>query len=193
MTNTTLDLGWQSSQSFLTDFLEEDRINDKLLTTFGDNFAVDTGLSLLQSLATGELTIPIAVVPSAAINNARGAYAASNNTIYLSTELLASGDVGAVTRVLLEETGHYLDSQINSNDAPGDEGAIFASFVLGEELSDERLQLLQAEDDTAIVELNGKSTLIEQMSTIYVNDDATGGGVTMVHPGQMHTQTYNQL
>ena len=75
----------------------------------------------------------IEIRPAAEINNARGAFAAATNTIYLSQELVNenTGNVGAIASVLLEEYGHYLDAQINAIDSPGDEGELFADLVLG--------------------------------------------------------------
>ena len=190
MTQTTLGQGLQSAKNLISNFLNSDHISDLLLTAFGDlgsaealgeqqrkwrirdRFSVATGLSVLQSAIAQELTVE--VVDRAKINGANGAYSGSNNTIYLATELVANGDIDAITRTLLEEIGHYLDRQINSSDAPGDEGAIFAALVLGDELSNEQLETLQAEDDTAVVELDGESRLIEQDEIIFVDANALG-------------------
>lgn len=106
----------------------------------------------------------IEIRPAAEINNARGAFAAATNTIYLSQELVNenTGNVGAIASVLLEEYGHYLDTQINAIDSPGDEGAIFADLVQGKELSQGELAGLKGEDDSAIVVLDGERVSIEQ-------------------------------
>jgi hypothetical protein len=175
-TQNTLDISIQSTQSLIADFVNSDSLREDLRITFGDNFNTDAAISLLESLANGDVTVPISIISSAEINNANGAYSASNDTIYLSTELVDSGDVDAVTRTLVEETGHYLDSQVqsNSNDASGDEGAIFASLVLGEELDRKKLELLKAENDTATIELDGESRTIEQEGIIYINANSSG-------------------
>ena len=172
MSKIALNESLQSAKTLITNFINSDNASDNLLTAFGNDFTVNIGLSILQTLTTEELTVE--VVERAKINHANGAYSESNNTIYLATELVASGDGDAITRTLLEEIGHYVDERVNSSDAPGDEGAIFASLVLGKELSSQQLELLQAEDDTAIVELDGESRLIEQDETIFVN--VNGGG-----------------
>jgi hypothetical protein len=67
--------------------------------------------------------------------------------------------------VLLEEYGHYVDSRINTKDAAGDEGNIFARLVEGKSISQQELAVLQAEDDTATVMLNGQTVEIEQNSS----------------------------
>jgi predicted outer membrane repeat protein len=173
-TQNTLERSIQDYQSLIANFINSNNVKEDLRTSFGDNFETEASISILKSLANEELAISIDIVSSSKINNANGAYSSSNNTIYLSTELIDSGDIDAVTRTLLEETGHYLDSQVSSNDAAGDEGAIFASLILGEELDRDRLQLLKAEDDSTIIQLDGASRTIEQQGIIYVNAQAVG-------------------
>lgn len=112
----------------------------------------------------------IEIVSSAAIDGAQGAYAAKTNQIYLSQEFLIENqhNPDAVESVLLEELGHSFSTQINSEDAPGDEGAIFSRLVRqeaspsGERIPPETLAALKAEDDTATVNLNGETIQIEQ-------------------------------
>ncbi|MEY2831032.1 MAG: hypothetical protein RLZZ574_290, partial [Cyanobacteriota bacterium] len=106
----------------------------------------------------------IEIVSSAAINGAQGAYAAKTNQIYLSQEFLIENqhDPDAVESVLLEELGHSFSAQINFQDVPGDEGAIFSRLVRQEAIAPETLAALKAEDDTATVNLNGESIQIEQ-------------------------------
>ncbi|SKB14156.1 hypothetical protein PL11201_610002 [Planktothrix sp. PCC 11201] len=106
----------------------------------------------------------IEIRPAAEINNARGAFAAATNTIYLSQELVNenTGNVGAIASVLLEEYGHYLDAQLNAIDSPGDEGELFADLVLGKGLSQSEILALWGEDDSAIVVWGGEGVSIEQ-------------------------------
>ncbi len=114
------------------------------------------------------------VIASEQINGARGAYAASLNTLYLSQELLTSGDQALITSVFLEEYGHYLDSQFNgSDDTPGDEGEYFAKLVLGEPISAAELNRLQSEDDQAFVWLAGQLTVIEQNTINKITNNST--------------------
>ena len=95
--------------------------------------------------------------------NFNGAFAKENNTIYLSQEFVAANqdNVGAVTGVLVEEVGHSLDSQINVQDAAGDEGDIFSRLLRGQSISAGELVSLKAEDDTATININGKDTAVE--------------------------------
>ena len=174
MLDKNINNSLQTSQALIADFVASSDFNNSLLTAYGDSFDLSLATDLLQSIATGETALPITMVDSSVINGARGAYAGDTDTIYLSSELVSSGDTAVITRTLLEEIGHFVDAKINSSDAAGDEGAIFASLVLDEELSTRQLELLQTEDDTAIVEIEGENIAIEQMATIFVDADATG-------------------
>lgn len=102
------------------------------------------------------------------INKANGAFAAANDTIYLSSDFLAknAGNTEAVTSVLLEEIGHSIDSKINVLDAAGDEGDIFARVVQGKAISADELSGLKAEDDHATIALDGKTIQIEMDNTL---------------------------
>ena len=146
----------------------------KIAKNYLSNFAssadfktqMQIALGNLKNWATTDLTnFPkIEVRPGAEINQAKGAFAAATNTIYLSQELVDQnrGNVDDIASVLLEEYGHYLDSQVNPIDSPGDEGAIFADLVQGKELSQGELAALKGEDDSAIVVLDGEEVRIEQ-------------------------------
>ncbi|MFM6521473.1 MAG: calcium-binding protein, partial [Microcystis panniformis] len=63
--------------------------------------------------------------------------------------------------LLLEEYGHYVDGVLNSTDALGDEGAIFASLVMGESLSEEALAYMKAEDDRGVINVDGQAIAVE--------------------------------
>jgi len=103
----------------------------------------------------------VKVVSSAEIGGANGAFAAATDTIYVSRELLAGGNLGAITDVLREEIGHSVDARLNVTDSPGDEGAIFGAVVQGKVLSEGELQGLKSKDDTASILLGGEDTTIE--------------------------------
>jgi hypothetical protein len=72
---------------------------------------------------------PIALLPSADISGAMGAYAISTGTIYLNADWLAGATKDQLFAVLTEELGHHLDGLLNTVDTPGDEGGYF-SFQL---------------------------------------------------------------
>ncbi|MFB8798735.1 MAG: alpha/beta fold hydrolase [Microcoleus sp.] len=110
------------------------------------------------------------VVSSAEIGGANGAFAEATDTIYLSRELLAGGNLGAIADVLREEVGHSVDARLNVTDSPGDEGAIFARVVQGKELSEGDLQGLKDKNDSATVLFNGQTISIEKADDYYAQN-----------------------
>lgn len=182
--NNALGQSQANAAVLLNDFLAQTDSSEILTQVFGDGFNVDRGASLLE-LVTTDLTgetnqnsgIAFEIRPTSEINNASGAYSASNNTIYLSEEFLIENadNPDAIANLIIEEIGHYLDATANLSDAPGDEGAIFAAAVTGESLTDTELSALKSEDDTATVTIDGESIAIEQQEgVIFVDADAAG-------------------
>ncbi|MDB5865938.1 MAG: polysaccharide deacetylase, partial [Betaproteobacteria bacterium] len=97
------------------------------------------------------------------LHGARGAYDRENDTIYVSRQFLViSRDVpAAVTAVLIEEIGHAIDAHVQAVDAPGDEGAIFAQFVLGDVPDATALAALHAENDHTTIVVDGVAAAVE--------------------------------
>ena len=93
---------------------------------FGDNWNRQLGLQLIQAWSQGDRLPEIEIVESSQINGGNGAFDRTNQKIYISQQLLAAQQPDLLTAVLLEELGHYFDSQVNQQDSTGDEGAIFA-------------------------------------------------------------------
>jgi len=61
---------------------------------------------------------------------AAGAYAKSTGKIYLNECWLKNAKKREVLCILTAEFCHHLDTQLNANDTPGDEGKTFASSLL---------------------------------------------------------------
>jgi hypothetical protein len=148
---------------------------------------------LKRAWLTGNFsTLPnLEIIPSSQINNARGAFAAATNTLYLSEELIKTADLNAITAVFLEEYGHYLDSILNYQDTAGDEGEYFAAVVTGEDLSPWDIVRLQTENDQVVVNLAGQAVVIEQnlpvislgITPINANENNTSGVFTLGRSG----------
>jgi len=86
-----------------------------------------------------------------------GAYARENATIYLSSECPSE----LLSSVLLEEIGHHIDALFNARETAGDEGTLFSAAVRGEILSEEQIIAILNEDDSAIIQLNGRKIAVE--------------------------------
>lgn len=171
LSNDIVEQALQSAQGYLKGFATDPDFNAKMNLAFGNNWNAEVASKLVQDFANGNFSeLPaIEILPSAALNNqANGAFASATNTIYLSQEFIAqnAGNPEAITSVLLEETGHYIDSKINVSDAAGDEGDIFSRLAQGKTIGVDELLGLKAEDDSAVLKLNGQIFWIEQSTTI---------------------------
>ena len=125
--------------------------------------------ALLEQWCEGEFSAlpPLVLLPAAAMNDAAGAYAISRRTIYINADWLLLASPTQVLAVLTEELGHHLDGLLNASDTPGDEGELFAAWLLGDRgISAERHDILLAEDDQGSVVVNGEAVAVERASVV---------------------------
>ncbi|MEB3884137.1 Calx-beta domain-containing protein [Lyngbya sp. CCY1209] len=159
-------------QELLQDFADTPEFEVEMRLAFGNRYDAQKADVLMSALSGGDVEVlqGIEIVDCDFIKGANGAFAGETETIYLAREFVSenSGNVGAIASVIVEEFGHYLDWEINSSDTPGDEGEIFASFVLGEELSLPEFWGMKVEDDGEIVFLYNDKILIEKSSILNV-------------------------
>jgi Ca2+-binding RTX toxin-like protein len=152
----------------LSTFADLDNFWNLFDTAFGTQYNRSGAEILRLQWLSGDFSqLPqIEILDSSILGNANGAYASSNNQIYLSANFLATSTAEAISAVLLEEIGHFIDAHINISDSAGDEGAIFAALVQGNSLDTQTLQALKAEDDHATITVNGQNIQVEQNSVI---------------------------
>ena len=150
----------------LTQFAKVPNFVEKMNLAFGESWDTQAANVLTQDWLNGDFSLipPVKFVSSAEIGGANGAFASATDTIYLSRELLTGNGANpaAVADVLLEEIGHSVDARLNITDTPGDEGAIFAGIVQGNELSHEELVSLKSQEDSLLINLHGQDISIEQ-------------------------------
>jgi autotransporter-associated beta strand protein len=125
--------------------------------------------ALLAALGGDGLQIAVDLRSDDELAGAFAAYAASGHTgserVYVNADKLNNGllDVNLATSALLEEFGHALDWRLNGGaDSPGDEGQLFAAEVSGVVLTAEQRAVIDAEDDTATLMIEGVEVLVEQ-------------------------------
>ena len=148
-------------KDLLQQFANEPDFPDRMQLAFGEN---TDGSQLRSSWQAGEFVFPqIEVVAASDINGANGAFASQTNKIYLAQQFLLANQskIDVVAAVLLEEYGHFIDSEINPVDSPGDEGAIFTEVVQGNLLGDAELQALKIENDLTTVEIDNQILELE--------------------------------
>jgi subtilisin family serine protease len=171
--NLLLETSLQIAREELNQLLSDKSLSECIYQAFGDRIkvSIEEVVALIERYANADLP-DIKIVPEASINFALGAFAGTNNTIYLSEEFLTANldNPAAVSRVLLEEIGHAIDWQINNTDTQGDEGEIFASIAkrgagaiaTGAAISPTELARIRAEDDSATAYIDNSETAIEQ-------------------------------
>ncbi|BAZ50329.1 YD repeat protein [Nostoc sp. NIES-4103] len=159
----------QVRQSF-DDFLQKPNYIDSLQIAFGSGWQLQTATALIKDLAQGQNLPSIEVVTDQELKT-QGAFSQQTNTIYLAQEFVEQNPTNAIATVLTEELGHYIDSQLNPIDTPGDEGELFAAIVDGVELTPGQLQAINVEDDHNIVTINGQTLRVEQSVNEIVGTD----------------------
>lgn len=173
----------QTAENLLAGFATAPDFGTKIKMAFGNSFNVASADALAKAWVAGDFSSfpKIEIRNSAEINGAKGAFAAANNTIYLSREFLTENvaNTKAVASVILEEIGHAIDTQLNHADNPGDEGEIFSALVRGKKLEAEQLERMKAEDDTATITLDGQEIQIEQATTGLVEGGFEGSQKTI--------------
>ncbi|WP_013321018.1 putative Ig domain-containing protein [Gloeothece verrucosa] len=172
-----VDTALRDAYSYLSKFRFDPEYTQKLETAFGTDFNREVANKLFNNFADGNFTdIPtVKIVNRADIYGVNGAFSADTGLIYLTREFLNENykNTSRITDVLLEEAGHFVDSQINKIDSPGDEGEIFANLVQGNTLTEQELQILKAENDIATVISNGQGiTVIPGQSNITIEENA---------------------
>ena len=180
-----LEQALQIVQDYLTSFANRADFISLMQTAFGVAIN-ETELSNLQrAWVVGDFSdlSPIEIRSASEINGSYGAYAATTDTIYIAHEFLDSysGHLDAIADLLLEEVGHSIDVDLNTLDGEGDEGDIFARLVQEDSLSQEELQQLKTEDDSATVTLDGQTVVIEQSeqsltTNIFLSEPYSGPG-----------------
>jgi len=141
--------------------------SDLFAQVFGDKTNTAELQAVRSQWSVGDFSqLPaIQILSAANTNGAFGAYANSNQTIYLSDALFHSGAaptnsvLGAVG-VLVEETFHWLDDRVGV-DTQGDEGELGKMLVFGAPMSSTELTRIRQENDRGFITVNGQRTSAE--------------------------------
>ena len=165
-TGETLAEASLSAQHWLSTLATHEEFMAKLELAFGQLFDTNKAENLRQQWQENNFeSLPAIVIRSKAeLRGAKGAFSQDTNKIYLTQEYLDNNisNPQAITNILLEEIGHFIDAQINPSDAAGDEGAIFSTIAQNQPLSETKLNALKAENDTITVTLDGQTLEIER-------------------------------
>ena len=161
------------AQSQLQVFAQSQDFNDRIASAFGQGRDVN---KLRDIWLTGKISFPAIEIRSKSdLGGAYGAFSQETGKIYLAQQLINTNSKALISSVLLEEYGHFVDTQVNVVDSAGDEGEIFSWIVQGKVFEPEQLRELMSQDDSAIINLDGVLTLIEQVS---ISGSGGEGGTT---------------
>ena len=152
----------------LTSFANLENFWSLFNTAFGSSYDFATAASFRSQWQSGDFSLfpQIEVVSSDVLSSAKGAYGISTNRIYLSDQFVSAASQQSLEAVILEEFGHFVDAQVNGTDTAGDEGELFSAIVRGVSLSAAELGRIKAEDDHAVIVVNGQSIAVEQAATL---------------------------
>jgi Ca2+-binding RTX toxin-like protein len=171
----------QAVQNQLASFAAQGNFDAVMTTAFGNRVDRAKLQLLRQQWLSGNFSVipDIQVLSQGELGGANGAYAASLDKIFVSSDFLAYASESQVTTLILEEVGHRIDQLLNGGvDSAGDEGEIFSRLVNGESLSASTLAALRAEDDRGVITVGGVGVAIEQQDyygSDAVNDSILGG------------------
>jgi hypothetical protein len=171
----------QAVQNQLAYFASQSNFDAIMATAFGAR--LDRGkLQLLrQKWLSGNFSIipDIQVLSQGELNGANGAYAASLDRIFVSSDFLAHATNSQVTSLILEEVGHRIDQLLNNGvDSAGDEGEIFGRLVEGQSLSSGVLATLRSQNDHSSIRINGQLVAIETSTGVTINGTALADVIT---------------
>jgi len=158
-------------QNFARAASDHDRFHELMRQAFGQNYDYAAAENIRNQTLAGDFSwMPDVRVVDAetlvdqsgtqASGTALGAYSAETDTIYISSEVLEN-DPHRALEIMTEEVGHGLDARLNETDSAGDEGDIFARLLAGDDLSQEELDALRAENDSGTIVIDGQEIEVE--------------------------------
>jgi hypothetical protein len=166
---TIVSLGKALAVDRIQDFFNRPDRLEQFKVAFGQDVDLDRLSGIINDWQAGNKLPEIEILSPQVLGKADGGYDTVNNKIYLSSNLIDRGNFSEIVPIIIEEIGHYLDTQIHpGGDAVGDEGEIFSKLVRGVDISAAEYVTLINEDDHATVLLSQNSqlsTLIEQAVT----------------------------
>ena len=168
LTGLKVNEAFSEAKDLLKQYASSSDFMSGLGVAFGNDYDLGIAQGIGQEWANDHFDdLPeIQVLSSGVMGSANGAFAASKGKIYLSRTFLDNSDSGQIVSVILEEIGHSVDARINSVDAAGDEGDIFAHLVQNKTLDNAQLATLKVEDDHGFMSVGRVQVAIEKNDTL---------------------------
>jgi RHS repeat-associated protein len=168
--SSALDLAVNQSEIYLKYLFSQSDWTERIKSALGDTLDPGKANEIAQSFLDGELSLRslVQIFPAEVLSGTNGVFDASTGQIYLSDTFVVENinNPSALTMVLLEEFGHYLDAQLNLADSVGDEGEIFAYIAQGIALSEPELTAMKADDDRITITLDNQEHAVEHSTPV---------------------------
>ncbi len=164
-------------QDSLTSFVNQENYDCLITNTFDNQWnSHDLKLSINNYLQ-GIDTPKIQIITTDDEQVLKGAFSVNNNTIYLEQGFLQENinQVTIVKDVLIEELGHFFQSQNSDVDIEGDEGELLSNLVTDKPLTDAQIAEIKQENDRQLVLIDKQLLLIEKASLAGTEELVTVG------------------
>jgi hypothetical protein len=169
----------------LTEFIASPTLATDLQTVFGQSTDIPWARTLIEALPARDELPQITLVSAELMNGAVGGFDSLTGTVYLADSLIDPNTVITsdtqpsphLVNVIIEELGHWLDSQLNQVDTPGDEGEWLAALVQGDGLSASEIARLRSETDQVVVTLEDQTVILEASGLSFTEDSIYLPGV----------------
>ncbi|MEB3886372.1 hypothetical protein LKE08_23340, partial [Lyngbya sp. CCY1209] len=156
METRTIEAALTRVKQNFSEFTTSPNFEADLKTIFGEYTDVNLSQTIIDALHDDAEVPEIVVVSADLMNGANGGFDSLTGTVYLSDTLMnventdvmdAAMPSPNLVDVLTEELGHYIDSELNEIDSPGDEGELLMRLVRGDVLSSVDATQLKYQDD----------------------------------------------
>ncbi|MCE9671767.1 DUF4157 domain-containing protein [Myxococcus stipitatus] len=157
---------------------DKQKFHETMQTVYGKGYDAAKAEQYRQQALKGDFSWlpPVRTVPAETLKGAHGAYDAESGTVLINASL----DPALAASTYVEEAGHHLDTQLNTEDTQGDEGELFRRVLSGEKLSPKQVADIRAENDKGIIRVDGQEKEVEFWDPFGDIADAVGGAVKAV-------------
>ncbi|WP_157678099.1 DUF4214 domain-containing protein [Oleiphilus messinensis] len=146
------------------------KFHQLLGSVFGGNYDVSIAENIREQVSADDFNfLPnIQVVDNDVLGWRAGAYSAKTHTVFLNEDIPKE----ILSQVYIEEVGHHLDALMSKMDTRGDEGAVFRLLLNGES-NPEELAQQRVQNDSGIIEIDGRGVEVEFNDGVYLVDSQT--------------------
>jgi hypothetical protein len=158
-TSQTPDMTASFKREFGALASDQKQFHATMRTVFGEGYNAVRAEQFRQQALAGDFRWlpPVKLVSAETLQGGYGAYDAASGTVLINQSL----DPALAASTFVEEAGHHLDTQLNTQDTQGDEGELFRRILSGEKLSSAQVAEIRAENDKGIIRVDGKDTEVE--------------------------------